>query len=233
VQVGMQALADRYTYIPSIGIFVAIVWGGWALAPRLRIAPAVAGGVAAVVIVAMAGLAHAQAATWATNESLWRHTVDVTSNNPRAHIELGVVYGRQSRHAEAESEFRQALQMGLGPMDAHDLFPSFAGALMAQGKIAEAIPQLERALELDGSRVDLRHQLALAYARTGRTDDALASWRELLKTNPSFEDAYLGIGVLLAGRGQTEEARRALTELLRLNPNRADARQALARMAGK
>ena len=230
VQVGMQAMADRYTYIPSIGIFIALVWTGWALASRARIAPMVAGGVGIAVVAVLAGVAHAQTATWATNETLWHQAVTATTNNPRAHIELGVVYGHQGRHPEAESEFMQALQVKLGPTDAKDLFANLAGSLIAQGKLTEAIPQLTQAIELDPSRVDLRHQLALAYGRVGRTDDAIASWREALKINPQFEDAYLGLGVLLASRGKNDEARQALTELLRINPNRKDAQQALARI---
>lgn len=230
IQVGMQAHADRYTYIPSIGIFVAVVWAAWALAERARLTPMVTLTAGTVVIAILAFAAHAQAATWATSETLWRQAVAVTTDNPRAHIELGVVYGKQERHAEAESEFMQALQMKLTPTDAKDLFPSLSGALLAQGKIPEAIPQLEQAIALDANRVDLRHQLALAYARVGRPDDALASWREAVRIDPRFEDAYLGLGVLLASRGKVDEARQALTELLRLNPNRKDAQQALARI---
>lgn len=233
VQVGMQAMADRYTYIPSIGIFIAVVWSVWVLAQRARIAPMVAGGVGLAAVAVLAVVAHAQTATWATNETLWRQAVAATSNNPRAHIELGVVYGHESRHAEAEAEFKQALQMKLGDVDAKDLFPNLAGSLLAQGKLTDAIPLFEQAIALDPSRVDLRHQLALTYARVGRPDDALAAWREAVRVDPAFEDAYLGMGVLLSSRGQLDEARKMLTELLRLNPNRKDAQQALARIQGK
>jgi tetratricopeptide (TPR) repeat protein len=233
VQVGMQAMADRYTYIPSIGIFVAVVWAGAALAARARISPMIAGSVGIGVTALLAVVAHAQAATWATNETLWRQAVTATTQNPRAHIELGVTYGHELRHAEAEAEFRQALQMKLSAVDAKDLFRNLAGSLVAQDKPSEAIPQYLQAIELDPTRIDLRHQLALAYARVGRPDDALAAWREAVRIDPTFEDAYLGMGVLLAGRGKIEEARQALTELLRLNPNRKDAQQALARIQGK
>jgi Flp pilus assembly protein TadD len=233
VQVGMQALADRYTYIPFVGLFIALVWTGWAIASRLRIAPAVTIGAGSVVVAVLAFVAHAQASTWATNEALWRQAVQATDNNPRAHIELGIVYGRQSRHAEAEAEFLQALQFKLTPIDAKDVFPNLSGALMAQGRVREAIPQLVQAIELDKDRVDLRHQLALAYGRVGRTEEALASWREAVRIDPKFEDAYLGMGVLLAANGRIDEARKALTELLRINPSRTDAKTALSRLAGK
>ena len=233
LQVGMQAMADRYTYIPSIGIFVIVIWGGWELAKRMGLSATVAGTTAAVVVVGLAVATHAQAATWATNEALWRQVVAATTNNPRAHIELGVTLGKQSRHAEAEAEFRQALTMRLSPIDSHDLFPSFAGSLLAQNKTVEAIPQLEQAIALDATRNDLRHYLALSYVQVGRPDDAIASWGDVLKRDPKFEDAYLPLGVSLARRGQFEEARRVLTELLRLNPNRKDAQQALAGIPGK
>ena len=233
VQVGSQALADRYTYIPFVGLFILIVWLTWALASRARRSPAVPIAAGSIVVALLATVAHTQTATWATNESLWRHTVQATTNNPRAHIELGVVYGKQSRHAEAESEFMQALQLKMTPTDAKDLFPNLSGALMAQGKMTEAIPQLQQAIELDKDRVDLRHQLGLAYARVGRADDAIASFREAVRIDPKLEDAYLGMAVLLAGRGRVDEARQALVQLLRVNPNRKDAQAALAQLAGK
>ena len=230
IQVGGQALADRYTYIPAIGVFIAVVWLVGAIATRARIARAIPIGVGAVALAALTIAAHAQASTWATNETLWRHTVESTTGNPRALIELGVVYGRQSRHAEAEAQFLRALQLRMTPVDAKDLFPNLSGALMAQGKVTEAIPQLVQAIDLDKTRVDLRHQLALAYVRVGRNEEAIASWREAVRIDPKFEDAYLGMGVTLANTGRIEEARQALTELLRINPNRKDAQQALARL---
>ena len=230
VQVGMQSMADRYTYIPAIGVFIAAVWGFWAFASRVRISPVVAVSIGAAVVAMLTVAAHAQAATWATNETLWRQAVLATTNNPRAHIELGIVYGKQSRHAEAEAELRQALQLKMTTVDAKDLFRNLSGSLMAQGKVTEAIPQLIQAIDLDKERMDLRHQLGLAYARVGRTDDAIATWQAALQIDPKLEDAYLAMGVLLASQGKTEEARKALTELLRLNPNRKDAQQALARL---
>jgi len=233
VQVGSQALADRYTYIPFVGLFIAIVWLTWELASRARISQAITLATGAIVVALLATVAHAQAATWATNESLWRHVVQSTTNNPRAHIELGVVYGKQARHAEAESEFRQALQLRMTPTDAKDLFPNLSGALLAQGKVTEAIPQLLQAIELDNKRVDVRHQLGMAYARVGRPDDAIAAFKEAVRIDPKYEDAYLGMAVLLARRGNVDEARQALMELLKLNPNRKEAQAALAQLAGK
>jgi tetratricopeptide (TPR) repeat protein len=233
VQVGMQGMADRYTYIPSVGIFFAVVWGVVALASRARVAPLAVAGAGAIVVLALAVAAHAQASTWATNESLWRHAVQATTNNPRARIELGAVYGKQSRHAEAEAELTQALQMKLADIDAKDLFRNLSGALVAQGKFAEAIPKLEQAVELDQARVELRHHLAIAYARVGRPNDAIACWREAIRRDPKFEEPYVGLSVLLAGQGRIEEARKALIDLLAINPNRKDAQQALARLTGK
>ena len=233
VQVGMQGMADRYTYIPSVGIFVAAVWGLAALASRARVAPLVVAGAGAIVVLALSVAAHAQVSTWATNESLWRHAVQSTTNNPRARIELGAVYGKQARHAEAEAELTQALQMKLADVDAKDLFRNLSGALLGQGRFTEAIPKLEQAIDLDQTRVELRHELALAYARTGRQDDAIACWREAIRRDPKFEESYIGLGVLLAGKGRIDEARKALTDLLAINPNRKDAQQALARLTGK
>jgi tetratricopeptide (TPR) repeat protein len=228
VQVGVQALADRYTYVPSIGFFIAVVWGTEALARRAGIGPTalrVAGG---AVVAGYAVLAHAQIATWATPETLWRQAVTAVPDSPRAHIELGVVYGRTGRPAEAAAQFEQVLPLPIATSEAQDLFPNLAQALLDQGKTAEAIPYLERSRQLSPERADVCHKLALAYLAAGRADDALAAWRDAIRLNPDFDDAYLTMGVVLAANGRVDEARRAFTEVLRINPSRKDAQDALA-----
>jgi tetratricopeptide (TPR) repeat protein len=228
MQVGVQALADRYAYIPSIGVFIALAWGGRALASRLRLSPVVLRTIGVALVAGLAVVAHAQIATWATNETLWRQAVAATSRNPRAHIELGVVYGKAGRPAEAAAELELALTFPLSEAEGRDVFPNLGQALMDQGKLAEAIPRLEKARELSPERADICHRLALAYFGVNRKDDAIAAWREAVRLNPRFEEAYFTMGIVLAANGRRDEALKALTEVLRINPTRKDAQEALA-----
>lgn len=228
LQVGVQALADRYTYIPSIGLFIAVAWTARTLASRARIPPAVLGAAGAAVIAAFAVAAHAQAATWATSTTLWRQAVTATPNNPRALIELGVAYGGTGRPADASAVLEQALTLPLGDAEAKDLFPNLAQALLDQGRVADALPHLERAHQLNPERADVCHKLAAAYLSAGRTADAIAAWRDAVRLTPDFDEAWFTLGVVLAANGRTEEARQAFTAVLRINPTSQDAQQALA-----
>jgi cytochrome c-type biogenesis protein CcmH/NrfG len=204
VQIGVQALADRYTYIPYIGLFVAIVWGAEHWATRLRVTPGVLRTAGAGLVAALALVAHAQAATWTNTETVWRRALDVTTDNAHAANSLGVVYGRAGRPAEAAAEFQEALRLKPTLADGKDVYPNLGRALMAQGKAAEAIPYLERARALNPERADLCHELALAY-----------------------------MGVVLAASRRIDEARAAFAEAARINPARQDARDALKTLGGK
>jgi Flp pilus assembly protein TadD len=230
MQVGVQALADRYTYIPSIGFFIAIAWGAQALSARVRVPRAGLRAAGAAVVVGAALLAREQIATWATSETLWRQAVAATSRNPRAHIELGVAYGKAGRHADAAAEFQAALAFPLTVVEGRDLSQNLARALVSQGKLAEAIPILQRARELSPDRADLCHEAALAYFGAGRIDEALAAWRDAVRLNPRYEEAYFTMGVVLAANGKPDDARQAFTEVLRLNPGRQDVQDLLQKI---
>jgi len=230
MQVGVQALADRYTYIPSIGFFIALAWGGQALARRARVSAAALRSAALVLLVGAAILTRSQVATWATSETVWRQAVAATPRNPRARIELGVAYGKAGRPEDAAVQFEQALPLPLTEADAKDLFPNLAQSLVDQGKVAEAIPHFERACALSPERADLRNRLALAYFGVGRQDDAVASWREAVRLNPQLEEAWFTMGVVLAASGRIDEARRAFVEVLRISPSRKEAQDLLAKL---
>jgi tetratricopeptide (TPR) repeat protein len=173
-------------------------------------------------------MAEAQVATWATSETLWRQAAIAVPDSARARIELGTIYGRAGRPAEAAAEFTQALNLPMTINEGKDLFPDLSQALLDQGKAAEAIPYLERSRQLSPERADICHQLAAAYLSQNRKDDAIAAWREAVRLNPNYEEAYFAMGVVLAANGRREEARQAFTEVVRINPSRQDARQALA-----
>jgi Flp pilus assembly protein TadD len=227
VQVGVQALADRYTYLPFVGLFVAIAWGADALVTRLhvpRLVPAAAG---AVAVITWAIVAHQQVSVWASAETLWRHAVDVVPQSSRAHNSLGVAYGNSGRTAEAAEQFKIAAGLQLDVETAQDLFPNLGRALMSQGKISEAIPVLERARQVSPDRPDVWHQLGLAYFGANRKDDAMEAWKTAVRLNPRSDESFFMMGVVLAADRRFDEARQAFTQVLAINPSRQDARDML------
>jgi tetratricopeptide (TPR) repeat protein len=227
VQIGMQALADRYTYVPYIGLFVAITWGGRAFALRRHVGPTFQRVVAAGVVLTLSAVAFVQAQTWANSEALWTRAVIATTDNARAHNSLGVIYGNDGSPEEAILHFREALRLNPDMSEAKHIYANLGHALMAQGKVADALPNLLRAKEFNPDRADVCNDLGLAYFGLNRTDEALAAWREAVRINPQFEAAYFTMGIVLAGNHQVDEARHAFLEVLRINPSRKDAQDAL------
>ena len=227
VQVGSQAMADRYTYIPSVGIFIAVAWGAESLARRVQIPRAVPIGIGAAAVIAWAIVAHQQTEVWASTETLWRHAVDVVPQSARAHNSLGAVYGKTGRTAEAAEQFKIAAGLQLDVETAQNVFPNLGRALMAQGKVAEALPYLERARQVSPERADVWHQLGLAYFGADRKDDALNAWKEAVRLDPRSDDTFFMMGVVFAADGHLDDARRAFTQVLAINPSRQDARDML------
>jgi tetratricopeptide (TPR) repeat protein len=144
-----------------------------------------------------------------------------------------MIYARAGDSEGAATQFREALRLRPDLTDARLVFPNLGLALMAQGRVEEAIPYLERACQLNPRDAVLRHRLALAYFGLNRTADAIAAWQEAVRIDPNFEEAYFTMGMILAANKRIPEAREALTQVLRLNPGRLDAAQALKALGGR
>jgi tetratricopeptide (TPR) repeat protein len=104
---------------------------------------------------------------------------------------------------------------------------------MSQGKIAEALPHLERARDINRDDPVAWHQLALGYFGLERKDDAIAAWQQAVRLNPRFEDAWFTMAIVLAANKREDDARNALRQVLALNPSRKDARDMLTALGGR
>jgi tetratricopeptide (TPR) repeat protein len=161
-QVALHARADRYAYLPAVGLFVTLVWtaaAAFARAPRLR--PAVA----AAALVACAAASRNQLGHWSDTVSLFRHTVAVTANNGWAHRILGTALAGEGRNLEAIPEYREALRLWPGDPIAHN---NLACALEAQGRLEDAIREYEAAVRLDPDNTRYRGNLDRALAKAAR-----------------------------------------------------------------
>jgi tetratricopeptide (TPR) repeat protein len=145
VQVGLQARADRYTYIPHIGLFICVVWGAGLAFDRLRIAPALRVGVAVITVLTCLLLARNQVGYWRDNMTLFQHTLDVTQNNALAHFHIGTGLGEQGQFQAAAAHFRGAIEA-----DPHYGTPYFSLGLIlaAQGNPQEALTNFRQAARL-------------------------------------------------------------------------------------
>jgi tetratricopeptide (TPR) repeat protein len=223
IQVGSQPMADRYMYLPAIGLFIIAAWGAALLLARAPIAAAV---VAAAVVVALGITAHAQVETWRDSETLWRHAIDVTGPNFRAHNNLAQTLASTGRTDDAMSEYRVALSINPSSVEAHD---GLGLALATKGPMDEAIAEFIDATVLNGRYAPAHLHLATALASEGQFERADAEFATTLALDPDLAGARENRALLqqswgnaLADRGQPAAALDHYDAALRLQPDSAD-----------
>jgi tetratricopeptide (TPR) repeat protein len=198
IQVGGQAMADRYTYLPTIGLFLIAAWG---LPERKTAMVAAAGAVLAIVALAMG--TRLQLRYWVDSEALFRRAAAVTERNYLAHLNLAQILAEQNKQAEALEHFRQALAIRPGMWQTH---ASLGNSLRRWGRPAEALPSLHKAIALRPKDGKLHHSLAMALDDLGRTDEAIAELRKAVEISPGLDDAWYGLGILLRQKGDAAGA---------------------------
>jgi tetratricopeptide (TPR) repeat protein len=173
VQVASQAMADRYTYVPIVGLFVAATWSLDALA-RSRAARLALGAAAAAAVAALAAATWVQAGHWRDQVTLFSHALAATGPNGRAHHLLSQGLIAEGRWPEALLHAREAARLDPLNPRAHK---NLGFVLYRSGFIDESILSLERAIALDPGYAEAHGNLAIAYGRKGRRDDALREMR--------------------------------------------------------
>jgi len=202
VQVGAQSMADRYTYLPSIGLFVAIVWASADLIEALwhDAARSIAAGVLGAVAVGVAViLTIRQVGYWKDSETLFAHALAVSDDNWVAHHHLGLVYGQRGDYALAANEFIETLRIR----------PDYADSCIGLGNClleanpAAAIPWYQKAADLRPDEPGGHLNLANALLRTAKLDDAEAQYRRVLQIDPSSIAARDGLAAVQANRNSS------------------------------
>ncbi len=218
VQVGEAAMADRYAYIPLIGIFVMIGFGGadWAEKKRLSFWPAVP---AAAVLVVLALVTHRQIGYWQSNYDLWSHTLAVTENNFVAENNLGGALILEGREEDAHAHFEAAARINArDPMSRSNLGIYFQN----HNRMGEAVVQYEAAIDLTsdpGLLAQTYADLGAAQRAMGEDEAAHKSFDQSLRFNPNQFNAWLGLGLLAQKQGKLDEAISDLSRSVDLQPN--------------
>ena len=229
VQVGNQAMADRYTYLPQIGVCVMISWWGFSTI-GVRRAKTRAGrayfAAALAILAVLAVCAGRQASYWRNSETLWARAVHCTNNNYVAHYNLGVALAVQGQTGKAIEQYERALAAK----------PDYAearynrGVLLARsGRTDEAIREYRAVLRQVHDASDPHFSLAEALARQGLFEEAKHHYREAIRIAPESADAYNNLGNIELQQGQTDQAIADYKEAIKINPKYADARQNLER----
>jgi tetratricopeptide (TPR) repeat protein len=215
VQVGGQARADRYLYLPMTGLAVAAAWGTPALARRARLPAA---GLAAVALAAFALAAARQAGNWRTNETLFRHALAVTGENWVAHAYLGEESVRRGDPLAGVDHYREAVRLQPESADMHF---NLAVALGEAGLFPEAVPELRSALWLRPGLANARFLLGVFLARAGSLPEAVEILRAEALRPPPRAEVWDALGDAALRLGLFAEAETALRESLRLHPGSA------------
>ena len=216
VQVGDQAMADRYTYLPLTGVFIILVWGIGELWTRWRWAGPGAGILAVVILITCAWRTRVQTGYWQNSGTLFRHAKAVTENNYVACNNLGVWLSRHDQVAEAVDCFRESLRIKTDNPDA--LF-NLGNTLAQLGRWDEALDHYHRALQINPDQADVLSNLGLALATKKHYEEAVASFEQALKVDPDCFSAQNNLATVLFIEHRYDEAARHFREAIRLLPD--------------
>jgi tetratricopeptide (TPR) repeat protein len=227
VQVGNQSIADRYTYVPAIGLLVMLVWSvtewignhQWrAIGARL----VAVGGVTACALVTQTQLMY-----WQNTETLFQHAVAVTTNNHVAWSSLGFYFADRHETRQAERCFRTALSINPGSFFAWN---KLANVLVEQGRYEEAMSACQMALSSNPQMAAAHRTLGLVLVKQGRVEEAIGQYEESLRIEPDDASAHYNLANAFTRIGRFEKAREHYQQSVRLDPSSADAHNNLAYM---
>lgn len=216
IQAGSQSMADRYAYIPLIGIFMVVVWGLSDLVKHYRRAkdPLIVGAVCALF--ALVIVTRVQIGYWDSSLALWQHAMEVTENNYVAYNNFGEALWSQGNYDAAAPWFFKSIE----------IYPSFANAqlnagmtLVLSGQIDEGIAHFIKGVELDPGSCEGYNKLGAAFGRKGMTDEAIRCYEIALKINPTYAPALADLGIELENQGRLEEASARLEQAIECGLN--------------
>ena len=227
VQVGGQALADRYTYVPLIGMFVAAAYGIDQLIARFRIPRPAASMAAAAVLVASLVATEYQLQFWQDSQKLFAHALAVTKDNAIAHINLGVALEQENRRPEARAEYRKAIEIEPNRFQARN---NLANLLASMGRREEAYREYQEALRLNPGAAVTHINFATLLAEMGRFEDALNEYRTAAQLEPDDPRPHYLMGKACLRRGQSADAVKHFRDALQCDPNDFETLTWLARV---
>jgi tetratricopeptide (TPR) repeat protein len=259
VQVGGQAMADRYTYLPLIGLFIIAVWGGAELFRR-RGAGVMGGVVAAVALLAFSAITVVQLQYWRDGVALFSHALAVTTDNAVANNDLGSALAAAGRREEALARYQEAVRLdgknasyqinlatalvragrldeGVGHyLEALQIDPrsgesysDLGTVYLAEHRLTEAITNLEMAVQLEPESGQARNNLANALLSAGKQNEALEEYRQAVRLSPNDATIHFNTGLVLAKAGKEEEAMEQFMAAERLDPGYAEAHYEIGR----
>jgi tetratricopeptide (TPR) repeat protein len=219
VQVGSQAMADRYTYVPLMGLFVMIAWGATELVGRRRFKSIMAVIAAGAVLIALTIAARNQTSYWTNSVTIFGHALEATENNWVAHHNLGTALNDIGRTTEAFQHYSDALSI---KPDAAHIHVNFGSALLSQGKIDEAVDHFNYALKLDPDFAEAYNNLGLAHMRKGRIEDAVYFFRVANEKRPYHANSHQNLKLAVSIQEKIDQAASRMLQSLKIDLAESD-----------
>jgi tetratricopeptide (TPR) repeat protein len=216
VQVGAQAIADRYTYIPSIGISIMFAWSAARLITSLRL-PKFAVGIAATLLLSLLLIcSRAQVRYWKNSLTLYEHTLAVTQNNYMVHNNYATALSQAGRYDEAITHFAKSLS--INPTYTRPL-EGMGRAFMKQAKYDDAIACFNQELRLKPDHSGAHYYIGVALQKQGKIERAIEEWKKELQVNPDFPEALSNLGMAMTEMGKLDSAVDYFSKALAARPD--------------
>lgn len=230
-QTGEQSMADRFSYIPRVGLFIMMAWGASELIKNMRYRNAVLVSVFGVIVITAAAVTWHQVGYWQDDLSLYQRTLQVTRNNYTIHNNLGLALAEKGDLHTAIQEYREALRIKPKNAFSHN---NLGLALAKQGQLDEAIREYQQALLLSPEFTSALNNLGMALAGKGDLDAAISMYRQAIRINPDYADPLYNLGLVYARKGEFDAAIGYYNDALRITPDDIDTRNNLGTaLAGK
>jgi tetratricopeptide (TPR) repeat protein len=219
IQLAGYSHADRYTYVPLIGVFVPLVWAAHDFTKRWRYQAVCLTAAAVLVFSVCLVLTRRQIGYWKDSETLLRHALAVTGDNSMAQNNLGVALIKRGQLDEAVTHLQEAIRIAPSYAEAYN---NLGTALAMQGRLEEAIARFQESLRLKARYAQAHNDLGAALGRQGRLDEAIAHLQEAVRLTPDLADARCNLGDALAAKGRLDEAIGQYQQAIQLNPDYPD-----------
>jgi tetratricopeptide (TPR) repeat protein len=228
-QAGEQARADRFMYVPMIGLLFIAGWGGGAFLVRIGIWTRAVAAIGLALVASFAIVARAQASYWSDNLTLWQHAVDVTGGNYVAYEKLGEAYRDRGQYPDAEANYKRALQLAPAnsPVYTATIHNDLGLVLTRAGRPNEAEAHFAEAVRLNPGFAEAQTNYGNALAMQGKFDDAIVRYQAALALQPRGLEALIGLGAALVRKGRPQDAAVQYREALRVDPDMPQAHNGL------
>ena len=215
VQVGAQAGADRYTYLPFIGLFIIIAWGLKDLVAKSKLRSVALGAAAVAVLSALSVCTRMQLRHWRNNQTLFEHALAVTGDNFVMNNNYANILDKTGQAEKAIEHFNKALRMRPSSAEVHS---NLGNVLRGLDRIDEAVTHYEKAIKLKPDLAEAHYNLAISYAGQGKIDEAIGKYLDALRFRPNDVDTLSNLGYALAEKGKFDEAVEYYKKAIEIEP---------------